>query len=74
MSTDFFQLSRRIAVFLLLPVHVLPFYNADKVDAEYFVLRLSRRIMSVVMRFTFGGDVEHYTFGANAACIVYLSN
>ena len=37
MGKDLFQLYRRLAVFLLLPVHVTPFGNAARVDAEYFV-------------------------------------
>ena len=35
-------------------------------------LQLPRRILSVAMRFTVGGDAEHYTFGANAAFLLLL--
>ena len=68
--TELFQLSRRQAVFLL-PVHVLPFYNAARIDAA-IVLQLSRRVLSVSMRFTVGGDAKHYTPGTSAAILQLL--
>ena len=39
---------------------------------HFVFLQLSRRILSVAMRFTVGGDAEHYTFGANAAFLLLL--
>ena len=69
-GTELFQLSRRQAVFLL-PVHVLPFHNAARIDAA-IVLQLSRRALSVAMRFTVGGDAKHYTPGTSAAILQLL--
>ena len=69
-GAELFQLSRRQAVFLL-PVHVLPFHNAARIDAS-IVLQLSRRVLSVAMRFTVGGDAKHYTPGTSAAILQLL--
>ena len=67
-----FQLSRREAGFLLLPVHVLPFHNAARVDAAFCFLQLSTWILSVAMQFTVGGDAGHYTLGTNTAFLLLL--
>ena len=39
---------------------------------QFVFLQLPRRILSVAMRFTVGGDAEHYTVGANTAFLLLL--
>ena len=40
---------------------------------QFVVLQLSRRVLSVAMRLTVGGDAEHYTtVGVNAAFLLLL--
>ena len=47
--------------------------NAARINAAICVLQLPRRVLlSVAMRFTVGGDAEHYTVGANAAFLPLL--
>ena len=46
--------------------------NAARINAAIFFLQLPRRVLSVAMRFTVGGDAEHYTVGANAAFLLLL--
>ena len=50
-------------------------HNAVGINAAFFlfILQLSRRVLSVAMRFTVGGDAEHYTtVGANAVFLLLL--
>ena len=37
-----------------------------------FFLQLPRRVLFIEMRFTVGGDAEHYTVGASAAVLLLL--
>ena len=39
---------------------------------QLFFLQLPQRVLSIAMRFTVGGDAQHYTVGANAAFLLLL--
>ena len=53
--------------------HFTGFHDAARINAAIFFLQLLRRLLSVAMRFTVGGDAEHYTtVGANAAFLLLL--
>ena len=57
----------------MLPIIFTGFHDAARINAVICFLQLSRRVLSVAMRFTVGGDAEHYTtVGANAAFLLLL--
>ena len=46
--------------------------NAARINSAICFLQLSKRVLSVAMRFTVRGDDEHYTVGANTAFLRLL--